>query len=1441
MIRQLLIALTLVATFINFSNAQGELFGKEFWCGFTYNEMGDPVGRVYLYSEYATKVTLTLTSEDSVITVNLSPFKVAHVDLLWSLFCSKTPEVVVRTGIHIVSDKPIMVVATLREVHATNTYPVLPLKQIKKKDRHVANFPKGQGRNQIMLLATEDSVLFKVTLTEYSYSWKHHPYVPFEIWLNRGETYTINCGTGTFSGSEIEILNDKKGYVYLSDKQIDFLYGGCGHRSAITNLNGTDWVDNKYVVLPYFGQDSGYRVQCVSLDSQLWVDVNGFSYLIEHKDSAVDLNIFDPDSVLVIQASRPFLCFQYMKGGGKNGFYKKNSGGHPGWIQLAGSRHRTPESSIISLPNTKNTDHFITILIPSQDVHQTFLDGVQIPYQDFTPVKDDTSLSYARMIVGEGVHKISNPNGHQVFSYGLEISGVAESYYYFASFKPPYASSFLKDKIVSYRCDSGYIEAELNLELFVSYNEEVQSLKWYSDDFMIPDSTINFTGRFNPGKNYDFTIVVQFLNHTDTLKESFIFNYPVFNPISDAALCKDSVTYGITDPYFRNIRWHDNGSERFKVIKDTGSIWVSAQDLSGHCKYFDSAHVEQLIMDQKVLVDTLSDCIVNNLFRFEDLTTFQTDSVRLRVWSFNNEIVGIDTHIFSYKFPLGGKVAMSLDLHLEKSDKKCRIDIPVYVNWNTYTRAQFDKDRYCDGDTITVVDQSRACCDSMKYYSVFSDGFKMSSVNPLLRFVLHYDYTNNIGFRKVFYEVENDKGCKDTFVKELYISPVAKPNFSLDYDGPKCLTLSRWTFTHNVDESLTGPYDVKWDFGNGKTSDIPVVKNFRYFDTGTYVAKLYTTTNLGCRDSFWKSIEVWPEPSFELLPKDSLFCLKKQGELQLTATYQHAAIEKLSWYNGREAKYGDTFSIKADAAPLHQVNVETVLNTTYCSKFKRNKDFYLYAQPEPVLELSDTQFCIGEILWAYDRSSPDTNITRNWYVNDSFSGQQLVLEQEQLKVGNFSMKLKLTGNAHCFDSVSQNFVVHALPSAKIKGDSLYCFGESAEFEAEVQAQHFHWSDEKGWIQSDIEKLQILHPPIGTQWVKLNFENSEGCRDSVIQYYQVFEGPEADFTINRDTQCYKEQDFVFSNNTQTSGDPQTSWKFVAGTDKSFEGQIWDHHQFDLPGENEVRLIVSTAAGCIDSVVKHVFVSNIHKPRIIGDTICDLEYAQLEAINHPDDVLNRIEWNLGDGTSKSGNPVNHIYSETGKYSIMVEIENAHGCLERDTLSNGVQVKPLPLSAFDASWEWENNEPSRIHLLANQQGADRYEWYIDEAYRSEGETHREELMGRNQLLVKLVVSNIPGCTSFTEKQFIKPMSNWLVPTAFSPNYDGINDVFNIVPVRDISEYSIKIYNRWGEQVFGSQHAELGWEASDMLPGMYLYIIQFRDLNMQLHVFKGMVQLIR
>jgi gliding motility-associated-like protein len=107
--------------------------------------------------------------------------------------------------------------------------------------------------------------------------------------------------------------------------------------------------------------------------------------------------------------------------------------------------------------------------------------------------------------------------------------------------------------------------------------------------------------------------------------------------------------------------------------------------------------------------------------------------------------------------------------------------------------------------------------------------------------------------------------------------------------------------------------------------------------------------------------------------------------------------------------------------------------------------------------------------------------------------------------------------------------------------------------------------------------------------------------------------------------------------------------------------------------------------------------------------------------------------------------------------------------------------------------------------------------------------------------------GCGGTGAGEILSPYKNCLVilPTAFSPNGDGNNDVFRPKVYDDIHNYQLSIYNRWGGLVFRSNDPAIGWNGTDRgSPAMvqhYIYVCTYVDRNAAPQELKGAVMLVR
>jgi gliding motility-associated-like protein len=102
-----------------------------------------------------------------------------------------------------------------------------------------------------------------------------------------------------------------------------------------------------------------------------------------------------------------------------------------------------------------------------------------------------------------------------------------------------------------------------------------------------------------------------------------------------------------------------------------------------------------------------------------------------------------------------------------------------------------------------------------------------------------------------------------------------------------------------------------------------------------------------------------------------------------------------------------------------------------------------------------------------------------------------------------------------------------------------------------------------------------------------------------------------------------------------------------------------------------------------------------------------------------------------------------------------------------------------------------------------------------------------------INITINEIPGCPE-----------NFYVPNAFSPNNDGINDIFRIKS-ENVTVVGFDIYTRWGEKIFSSTDAFEGWDGTVQgalqNTGVYIYVINYStNISRQSFIKKGTVTLV-
>lgn len=212
------------------------------------------------------------------------------------------------------------------------------------------------------------------------------------------------------------------------------------------------------------------------------------------------------------------------------------------------------------------------------------------------------------------------------------------------------------------------------------------------------------------------------------------------------------------------------------------------------------------------------------------------------------------------------------------------------------------------------------------------------------------------------------------------------------------------------------------------------------------------------------------------------------------------------------------------------------------------------------------------------------------------------------------------------------------------------------------------------------------------------------------------------------------------------------------------------------------------------------------------------------------------------STEQSPTNICYENPGVYSIQQIVCNNAGC---DTSQQYITVNPSP-EGETVNKNYTIGYGESIVLDACATG-DNYTWMPAEYLSCSDCTNPTASPMLPEIYYTATVSNTNGCSIYCyyNIQITNIPSDIFVPNTFTPNGDGLNDVF-LIPENYIQLLSFQIYDRWGEKLFETTDIHTGWDGTvrgkHALPGVYAYFISYKIYNGGIEYMKtGNITLIR
>ncbi|MDX5418243.1 MAG: gliding motility-associated C-terminal domain-containing protein, partial [Hymenobacteraceae bacterium] len=247
-------------------------------------------------------------------------------------------------------------------------------------------------------------------------------------------------------------------------------------------------------------------------------------------------------------------------------------------------------------------------------------------------------------------------------------------------------------------------------------------------------------------------------------------------------------------------------------------------------------------------------------------------------------------------------------------------------------------------------------------------------------------------------------------------------------------------------------------------------------------------------------------------------------------------------------------------------------------------------------------------------------------------------------------------------------------------------------------------------------------------------------------------------------------------------------------------------------------IVTSESCerqVSDPVKKTVTSLPAMPVAQGQTICYGSKTTLTATGKG----GRLEWFT---QSKGGDPVK--VGDTFTTPVLTSTTTYY--VQEVTLSCASERRPVtvtvPAPSANAGEDKTIVLGRTVQLQAS--GGKTYTWYPAKGL-SDPNSANPYAKPEETTTYTVTVTNEAGCVS-TDQVIVTVQQLVYVPNTFTPNRDGINDVWEILNIEQYPNCKVQVFNQWGNQVFSSEGYKLPWDGSQNgkeLPlATYYYMIQ-------------------
>ena len=454
--------------------------------------------------------------------------------------------------------------------------------------------------------------------------------------------------------------------------------------------------------------------------------------------------------------------------------------------------------------------------------------------------------------------------------------------------------------------------------------------------------------------------------------------------------------------------------------------------------------------------------------------------------------------------------------------------------------------------------------------------------------------------------------------------------------------------------------------------------------------------------------------------------------------------------------------------------------------------------------------------------------------------------------GTYIIKLTATSSNGCkSDTAYATVTIFEKPTSLFGYDRNICIGDSIRFTDSSRITtgsiiSWRWSFGDGATATYPNNNPFYHPytTAGSYNVKLVVQSSNGCiSDTASKTVVVATKPSATISVTGIACVDSLRQFVSSYNNGPAGTTWW-WDFGDGQTANASGNITTHTYTSVLTNITVKHVASIGQGCASDtatfIIPDVYPNATASFTIEADTFC---------INKPVTFVADTtgiaswQWDFGNGTGNSAPPITRTYSTAGNYSVSLAVKNRYGCSSAP-FTQPLTIYRAPVISAGPDKYIKPGGQTVLDATSNNLLQYSYNWTPATDLNSANVLNPIASPANTTEYSLFAIDNTSNCTA-TDKVIVNVYSGLYIPTAFTPNGDNKNDVWQIPGLAEFPDALVTVYNRWGEIVYQAKaYVTKPWDGKikGAVVGSsttFIYVVQLNDAAKQ--VFKGTITVIQ